>query len=113
MDIYKIKFTIAELELLAFLSLHAGEKLSQREVAKALRLSPTAIGNAAKTLTTQKLITLEPAKTINFISYNRDNPKAIMLKKIENQKQVLLSGLTEHLEEQLAGSTAILFGSFA
>jgi predicted nucleotidyltransferase len=113
MDIYKINFTVGELELLAYLSLHAGEKLSQREAAKALKVSPTAVANAVKTLTAQNLLNLEPTKTINFISYNRDDPKAIMLKKIENQKQLLASGLAEHLEEQLAGATAVLFGSYA
>jgi predicted nucleotidyltransferase len=113
MDVYKVKFTTVELELLAYMSLHAGEKLSQREVAKALDVSPTAVSNALKTLTAQQLITVEPTKTINFISYNRDNPRAITLKRVENQKQLFASGFNEYLEEQLAGATAILFGSYA
>ncbi|MBW2982918.1 nucleotidyltransferase domain-containing protein [Candidatus Woesearchaeota archaeon] len=113
MDIYKLDFTKLELETLNYLSLKAGEKLSQRETAQALRVSPTAIANAVKKLREKNLITMQATKTINFISYNRDNPEAITHKKIENQRQLHTSGLTQHLEEQLAGATIILFGSYA
>ena len=113
MDIYKIKFTIMELELLSFLILHTGERFSQREIAQALKVSPTAVANAVKTLQAEGLITLEATKTTNFISYNRDSRQAIMLKKVENQKHLYASGLVDHLQEQLAGATVILFGSYA
>ncbi len=113
MDIYKLNFTILELEIFSFLSIKAGENLSQREIAKALAVSPTAVANAVKNLTKKNLIKLEKTKTINFISFNRDNPKAIELKRVENLKQTYLSGLSDFLEEKLAGSTIILFGSYA
>ena len=113
MDTYTINFTILELEIFSFLSIKAGERLSQREIAKALKVSPTAVSNAVKNLAEKNLITMEKTKTINFISFNRDNPKAIELKRVENLKQIYLSGLSDFLEEKLAGSTIIVFGSFS
>jgi len=113
MDTYKLNFTVLELEVLSFLSIRAGEKLSQREIAKALNVSPTAVANAVRNLAAKELIKVERTKTINFISFNRDNPKAIELKRVENLKQMHLSGLSGFLEESLAGSTIILFGSYA
>ena len=113
MDIYTINFTIVELELLSLLCMRSGERFSQREVAKALSVSPTAVANAVKRLAPKTLIKVEKTKTINFITFNRDNPKAIELKRVENLRQVYLSGLSEFLEEQLAGGTIILFGSYS
>jgi predicted nucleotidyltransferase/predicted DNA-binding protein (UPF0251 family) len=113
MDIYKLNFTITELELFSFLSLRAGEQFSQRELAKEIHVSPTAIGKSIKKLHEKKLIQLIKMKTINLISFNRDNRKAIQLKKIENLKQLYQSELIEFLEEKLAGATIILFGSYA
>ncbi len=113
MDTYKLRFTILELEIFSFLSMKAGEQLSQRETAKALKVSPTAVSNAVKNLAAKNLIKVEKTKTINFISFNRDNPQAIELKRVENLKQIYLSGLSDFLEEKLAGATIILFGSYA
>ena len=113
MDIYKLNFTILELEIFSFLCMHAGEKFSQREMAKFLNVSPTAVANSVGGLTEKNLVTKEKTKTINFISLNRDNPKAAALKRIENQKQLYLSGFSDFLEETLAGATIIVFGSYA
>src|SRR3989338_7828797 len=111
MDTYKLKWTRLQTEIFSLLCKRAGEKLSQREIAKILKVSPTAVGNSVKKL--RELVKIEKTKTINFISFNRDEPKAIELKRVENLKGIYLSGLSDYLEEQLAGSTIILFGSFA
>jgi predicted nucleotidyltransferase len=113
MDTYKLNFTILELEIFSLLSLKAGEKLSQRDIAKELKVSPTAVANSVKKLIGKNLIKLERTKTINFISFNRDNPKAIELKRVENLKQIYLSEIHDFLEEKLAGATIILFGSYS
>jgi len=110
---YKVKFTSLELEIISFLCIRAGEKLSQREISKALGVSPTAVANSIKTLLSEDYVKLEKTKTINFISFNRDNPRAIQVKRIENQKQILLSGLSDFLEEKFPGTTIVLFGSYA
>ena len=113
MDIYKLKWTVLQLEILSLLCLKMGEKLSQREIAKILKVSPTAITNAIKKLKESSLINIEKTKTINFVSLNRDEPKIIELKRVENLKNIYLSGLSDYLERELAGSTIILFGSYA
>lgn len=113
MDTYKLNFTILDLEMISFLCMKAGEKLSQRDIAKALDVSPTAVANSIKNLLSKGYVKLEKTKTINFISFNRDNPKALELKRIENQRQIYLSGLSDFLEEQFPATTIILFGSYS
>jgi len=113
MDIYKLKWTILEHEIFSLLCIRAGEKLSQREIAKILNVSPTAVSNSTKKLKDSNLIKIEKTKTINFISFNRDEQKAIELKRAENLKNIYLSGLSDYLEKELAGATVILFGSYS
>jgi len=111
MDTYKLKWTRLQAEIFSLLCKRAGEKLSQREIAKMLKVSPTAVGNSVKKL--KELVKIEKTKTINFISFNRDGPKAIELKRVENLKNVYLSGLSDYLESELAGGTILLFGSYS
>lgn len=113
MDIYKLKWTVLQAEIFSLLCIRAGEKLSQREIAKILNVSPTAITNSIPALRDNKLINVEKTKTINFVSFNRDEPRAIDLKRVENLKNIYLSGLSDDLERELAGGTIILFGSYS
>ena len=113
MDIYKLKWTVLEQEIFSLLCLKAGERLSQREVAGILDVSPTAVSNSMKKLKDSNLIKIEKTKTINFVSFNRDEQKAIELKRAENLKNIYLSGLSDYLEKELAGATVILFGSYS
>ena len=113
MEIYKLKFTVLEQEIFSLLCLMAGEKLSQREIAKMLYVSPTAVSNSIKKLKESRLITFEKTKTINFISFNRNEQAAKELKRVENLKNIYLSGLSDYLEKDLPGGTIILFGSYS
>ena len=113
MDMYKLKFTNLEHEIFSLLCIRTGEKLSQREIAKLLNVSPTAIAKPVKRLQEKNLAKIEKTKTINFVSFNRDEQRAIELKRAENLKNAYVSGLSDYLEEQLAGSTVILFGSYS
>ena len=113
MDIYKLKWTVLEQEIFSLLCLKAGERLSQREVAGILDVSPTAVSNSMKKLKDSNLIKIEKTKTINFVSFNRDEQKAIELKRAENLRNLYLSGLSDYLEKELAGATVILFGSYS
>src|SRR3989338_10197492 len=113
MDIYKLKWTILEQEIFSLLCIKAGEKLSQREIAKILNVSPTAVSNSTKKLKDSNLIKVEKTKTINFVSFNRDELRAVDLKRVENLKNLYISGLSDYLEKELAGSTVILFGSYS
>ena len=113
MDIYKLKWTMLEQEIFSLLCIKAGEKLSQREIAKMLKVSPTAVSNSIKKLRDGNFIKFEKTKTINFISFNRDGQRAIELKRVDNLKNVYISGLSDYLEKELAGATVILFGSYS
>lgn len=97
MDTYKLKFTQLEQEIFSFLCLRAGEKLSQREIAQSLKVSPTAIAKSLKKLLDINFARIEKTKTINFISLNRDKPLVIELKRAENLKNIYLSGLSDYL----------------
>ena len=111
--IYKLKWTILEQEIFSLLCIKAGERLSQREAAQILNVSPTAVSNSTKKLKDSNLIKIEKTKTINFISFNRDELRAVELKRVENLKNFYISGLSDYLEKELAGSTVILFGSYS
>ncbi len=113
MDAHKLKWTMLESEIFAFLAKRAGEKFSQREIAKELGVSPTAIANSLQKLMAMNLTKFEKTKTINFISFNRDEKIAIELKRAENLKNIYLSGVLDYLETNLAGGTIILFGSYS
>ena len=113
MDTYKLKWTILGERIFSLLCLKAGEKLSQREIAEILKVSPTSIGNSLKRLAESNLVKIEETKTANFISFNRDEQKAIELKRIENLKNIYFSGLSDYLQHKLAGGTIILFGSYS
>lgn len=113
MDIYKLKWTALQAEIFSFLCIRAGERFSQREIAKILKVSPTAVANSIKGLQKDNLVKIEETKTINFISFNRDEAKAIYLKRVENLKNIYLSGLYDYFEKTLPGGTVILFGSYS
>lgn len=113
MDIYKLKWTSLEQSIFSLLCLKAGEKLSQREIAKMLDVSPTAVAKSLRKLEKEELVKIEKLKTINFVSFNRDNHRAIELKRAENLKNIYISGLSDYLENQLPGGTIILFGSYS
>lgn len=112
MDYNKEKYTMLDLKLFSFMCVNAGERLSQREIAIKLNVSPTAIGKSVKNLEKKELITKTKTKTINFIKLNRENHKTIELKKINNLSQIYTNGFKEFLEEKFAGATIILFGSY-
>lgn len=113
MDMYKLKWTILGHEIFSLLCIRAGEELSQREIAKILNVSPTAVSNSTRKLKDSNLIKVEKTKTINFVSFNRDERRAIELKRVENLKNIYTSGLSAYLEKELAGATVILFGSYS
>ena len=113
MDIHKLNFTTLEQEVFSFLCLRAGEKLSQREIAQKLQVSPTAVANSIKNLRKRNLIKVEKTKTINFISFNSGDKKATEMKRVENLKNIYLSGLSDYLQQELPGGKVILFGSYS
>ena len=50
---------------------------------------------------------------LTSVSLNRDSPRVLALKRVENLHLVGESGLASFLEESFPGCTIILFGSYA
>ena len=111
MDKYKLNWTSLQARIFSLLCERVGEKLSQRDIAKALGVSPTAVGNSLKRL--GSLISVERNKTINLVSLNRDSRRTFELKRVENLKAIYLSGLADGLGDSFPGCAVILFGSYS
>ena len=112
---YKLKFTKLQNEIFRLLSIKAGMSLNQRELARKLNVSPTAIAKALPLLDKENLVEVKKSRemNLNFIQFNRDSQKAIEFKRVENLKLIYESGLSPFLEEHFPGCTIILFGSYS
>ena len=115
MDAYELKFTQLQLKIFRLFCVKTGEKLNQRQIAKFLNVTPTAIAKSLPLLEKEKLLVIKKSKemNLNLVELNRENHKVINLKKVENQKLIYESGLLESLKEKYPGCTIILFGSYA
>jgi predicted nucleotidyltransferase len=114
MEIYKLKWTRLQNEILRFLSIKSGSKVNQRTIAKSLEVSPTAVSKALKELKNSNLISIEKSNmNLILIELNREEEKVINFKRIENLKIIYESGLVRFLEDNFPGSVIILFGSYS
>jgi predicted nucleotidyltransferase len=115
MDTYKLKITPLGTKATRLLYIKAGQKLSQRKIARTLNVSPTSIAKIIPLLEKRKIIRITRSKemNLNLVELNRENQKVINLKKVENQKLIYESNLLELLKEKYPGCTIILFGSYA
>jgi predicted nucleotidyltransferase len=114
MDKRKQKWTVLQQELFSFLCIHSGQSFSLRELAKSTKRSPTAVSNSVK-LFEKGILNIEKSKSMNLVEVelNRENQKAVELKRIENLKQTYDSGLKDSLVSQFPGSSIVLFGSYS
>ena len=115
MDIYKEKFTRLEREIIKFLCIKAGNSYNQREIALALKVSPTAVANSLKNLEKEEIIKLNKSKNTKprQISLNLQNNSVFFIKRVENLRAVYESGLAEFLFDNFSGATLVLFGSYS
>jgi predicted nucleotidyltransferase len=115
MDIYQLKWTRLQSELFRVLCIKAGQNFNLRELAKLLKVSPTAVSKSLPLLEKEGFIQVKKSETMKLfsISFNRDNPKAIELKRVENLKLIYEVGLPNFLFEEFAGSAILLFGSYS
>jgi len=112
---YKLKLTNLQQEILRILFIKAGISLNQRQIANISGVSPPAVIKALPNLEKENLIKIKQDKETKrwSIELNRDNHKAMQLKRVDNLKQIYESGLADFLEKEFAGSTIILFGSYS
>jgi len=114
MDMYKLKFTKLQLEIFRLFCIKTGIVLNQREIAKLLGVSPTAVAKALPTLEKEEIIKVTKGKTnLNKVEINRDSELAIKLKRVENLKLITESGIIRHLYDGFPGCSIVLFGSYS
>ncbi len=115
MDMYKLKWTRLQGEIFRLLCIKTGNPLNQRAIASLLNVSPTAVANSLMGLEKEGILAIKRDKNmnLNLIELNRDNPKIIGLKRVENLKMLYQSGISEFLEETFPGTSIILFGSYS
>jgi predicted nucleotidyltransferase len=113
MDMYQLKWTRLQSEIFRLLCIRAGQALSLRETARALKVSPTAVSGALAGIGDYAAV--KKSKTMNLlsISLNRDSQKTIQMKRVENLKMVYESGLSDFLFNEFPGCAVILFGSYS
>lgn len=114
-NIYKLKLTNLQDEILRLLFTNAGVKLNHRQIAKRLDVSQTAVKKALPELETKSMITsVQDSETKRWsVELNRDNHTITQLKRAENLKMIYETGLVDFLEQKLPGATIILFGSYS
>src|SRR3989344_1909035 len=120
-NIYKLGFTILQQEILRYLFIKAGYSFNARGLARPLDRTQAGIVKAIPELEKNGLIKVKQDKESGRwnIELNRENRKAIVLKRSENLKMVhekvpeMKKDLVEFLEETFPGSTIILFGSYS
>jgi predicted nucleotidyltransferase len=88
---------------------------NQRGLARYLKVSPTAIAKALKTLEKEKLVAVSknPETKQLSIELNKNNPQVFALKRVENLRLIYDSDLVGFFSERFPGGTVILFGSYA
>lgn len=114
-NIYKLKLTNLQQEVLRMFFIKAGNVLNQRQIANLLEVSSPAVMKALPYMEKEGLIKIHQDKESKrwSIELNRDNHKVMQLKRTDNLRLVYETGLADFLEKEFAGGTIILFGSWS
>ena len=115
MDMYQVKWTRLQSEIFRLFCIRSGMPLNIREVARALKVTPTAVSNALPALEKGGIVRLKRQGKMNLVlvELNRDNARTIQLKRAENLRLVYESGLFDVLYDEFPGCAIVLFGSYS
>ncbi len=111
----ELELTQLQQEILELLFVKVAKKLNQRQIANLLEVSQPAVMKSLPYLKDIELINMEQDKESRrwSIELNTDNHKVMQLKRVSNLRKLYLSGFVDFIEQELAGGTIILFGSYA
>ncbi|MGV8171148.1 MAG: nucleotidyltransferase domain-containing protein [Candidatus Woesearchaeota archaeon] len=114
-NINKLRLTNLQNEILRLLFINAGIQLNAHRIAKLLNVSQPAISKALPLLEKESLIIVKKDSISKRLSIelNRDDTRALWLKRVDNIKQIYDSGLVQFIRDQLPEVTVILFGSYS
>ena len=112
---YKPKFSLLQQEILRYLFIKTGISFNARGLARPLNRTQAGIVKALPRLEKEGLVKIKKDKDSGrwSIEFNRDNRKALDMKRVENLKMIYESGLVKFLEDSFLGVTIILFGSYS
>ncbi len=108
----KLKLTLLQIDILRELFIKMGSTINQRQLALVLNVSQPAIKKALPTLEQINFIKIKKDQRLS-INLNTENHKVMQLKRVDNLKHIYESNLADYLEQEFAGATIILFGSFS
>ncbi|MFT4326441.1 MAG: nucleotidyltransferase domain-containing protein [Candidatus Woesearchaeota archaeon] len=108
----EIKLTALQTDIIRMLGIKMGTTVNQRQLALLLSVSEPAIKKALPLLETLEYITIKKDERLS-IALNTNNQYILQLKRADNLKHLYESGFPDFLEQQFAGATIILFGSFS
>src|SRR3989338_7431882 len=99
MDMYKVKWTRLQSEIFRLFCIKSGVGLNIREIARALNVTPTAVSKSLLVLEKEHIIKVKKHGKMNLVivEFNRDNARAIQLKRAENLKLIYESGVFDLL----------------
>ena len=114
-NLYKPKFSLLQQEILRYLVIKAGMPFNARGLARPLNRTQAGIVKVLLGLEKEGLVKIKKDEDSGgwSIEFNRDNPKAIDFKRVENLKMIYESGLVKFLEDSFPGTSIILFGSYS
>ena len=114
-NIYKLKLTNLQQEILRVLFVKVGTSLNQRGIANLLEVSQPAVMKAMPDLEKRDLVKIKQDKESKrwSIELNRENHRVMQLKRVDNLRLIYESGLADFLEKEFAGGAIILFGSYS
>ena len=114
-NIYKLKLTKLQQEILRLLYVKTGISLNQRQISRILEVTQPAIMKALPELEKENLIKIKQDKETKrwSIELNSDHHMVMQLKRVDNLRQIYETGLADFLEKEFAGATIILFGSYS
>ncbi|MEK6823824.1 MAG: nucleotidyltransferase domain-containing protein [Nanoarchaeota archaeon] len=115
METFKLDWTALQHKIFRFLCMNAGRNFNLSEIARNLKVSPTAVSKSLINLKKEEIVIIKERGTMNLLSIelNLENQRVMELKKVENLEMIYESGLISFLSEHLPGTTIILFGSYS
>lgn len=108
----KLGLTSLQVGILRELFIKTGSTINQRQLALQLNVSQPAIKKALPYLEKLNYIKVQKEQRL-AIELNTQNHKVMQLKRVDNLKHLYETNLANYLEQELAGATIILFGSFS
>lgn len=115
METFKLDWTALQHKIFRFLCMNAGRNFNLSEIARNLKVSPTAVSKSLINLKKEKIVRINEKGAMNLLSIelNLENQMVMELKRVKNLEMIYESGLISFLSEHLPGATIILFGSYS